>query len=448
MGGPIATHTFICEAGSCDYNVGVRAQNADGDFDDAFVSVTVTSPATYYTPEQTVCISTSNTFDGDTSCPAGAEQRSTALGINDFDGKRILYRRGEVFDHDVCIGYGQHNILLGSFGNDVDSRPELTKVMNVGVDSRCSDVQLTTAQATAMDHNWLSNVTITELRVPGVSMGISYNHVGLYDLDLNYFDKMSGGFIEMASETNRCRSTDLLDCEVQDYPNGLYLANLTVVGNDYQATPAPEGEPDRGGHGVIIAGYNCPMINWLAMIDTLYWNSLSNQFRLEGGQRLSFSHNEARGYTKGGKDRHTLTLRSCGYADIDVKEAIDTKVGVHTPGEGTIGAPWTRWAVFADNIHGEENATFPGFKLQIAPTSAEKTETIVDAIVERSTFIASVVDNSQDIAVNGSYITVRVNNNYSPDPQNCSDIGPAENPVHGNIDCQGVVPPEPNAPGS
>ena len=432
-GGPLATHTFICDSGTCGYTVGVTARNAIGDISEDFIAITVKSPEAAYAAADTICVSTSGRFTGDAPCPPGAIRQTTMPDISEFSGRRILFRKGEIFSSELCIGYDERNVLLGSFGDAADAKPELTGTIHVGVDATCRrPSDLTTAQARALGDKWAENITISDLRVPAVVMGMSYHNVGLHGLDMNYFSEPTGGFITMATSGDRCVRQSSLDCDAVPYPHGLYMSELTVVTSDADAVGGTGGSD-----GVTIAGYKCPMINWLGLIGSTFWNAYQHQFRLEGGQRLSISHNNMRGHTKGPTKKHTATLRSCGYTDIDIAERPR-----HDVSQGRPGAPWTRWAVFADNIHGSEDATNPSFKLHIAPTNAIANETIVDAIVERSTFVTGL-QSSIDLALNGYYLTARTNNVYTPERQDCKDIGPASNPVYGEIDCEGGVPPLP-----
>lgn len=432
-GGPLATHTFICNAGTCRYSVAVTARNGSGEVSEDSIEVTVESPEVAYAAADTICVSPSGSFTGDEPCPAGAIEQTFMPALSEFSQKRVLFRRGEVIPGELCIGYGDKNVLVASFGDTADAKPELTGTIHVGVDATCQrPSNVTTAQARAFGDRWSENITISDLRVPAVVMGMSYHNVGLHDLDMDYFSEPTGGFITMASSGDRCVGQSSLDCDAVPYPYGLYMSELTVVTSDADAVGGTGGSD-----GVTIAGYSCPLINWLGLIGSTFWNAYQHQFRLEGGQRLSLSHNNMRGHTKGPSKKHTATLRSCGYSDIDIAERPR-----HDVNQGRPGAPWTRWAVFADNIHGSEDATNPSFKLHIAPTNAIANETIVDAIVERSTFVTGL-QPSIDLALNGYYLTARTDNVYTPERQDCKDIGPASNPVHGEIDCEGGVPPLP-----
>lgn len=441
-GGPIATHTFECATGTCTYDIGVRVQNSAGIFDDAFVKVTVDHDDTAYSDADTICVSISGTWTGDKPCPASATKQITPPALGSSSGKRILFRRGEVFPDVVCLGYSENNIFLGSFGDNADAKPELSGGIKIGVqDTNCTRHEVNNTEALALGSRWIENITVTDIRTPGISMGMSYYNVALHNIDADYFDQASGGFIQFAQSTSRCNKSSSLDCVNVPYPYGLYMSQLAVVGSEFEAING-----DSHG-GVIMAGYNCPLINWITLIDSEVWSANQHQFRLEGSQRISISHNNMRGITLGSTGgKHILTLRSCGYGDIDIGTAIVAGTGRHASDPGDINSPWTRWAVLADNFHGSADHVGGSFKLQIAPTSATKTETIVDAVVERTTFVSSPMSISTDLSLNGYYLTARNNNSYSGDSKGCQDAGPTANPVYGNIDCDGVAVPQPLAP--
>ena len=431
-GGPIASHTFKCDTGICQYMVTVTVKNIYGDIDNDHVTVKVVSPDEYYLPSMTWCISTKGDYNG---CPDGAKQMAMLPANNDYSYKRILFKRGEYFDEKICMEYGAKFTWFGSYGSDELDKPELTNGAVIGYGRDCKHFDVSTDHAQKLGDKWLHQITLTDLRIHNVKIGASYDHVELNSLDMNYFDESSGGYIHMASGTTSCvLKPEYLDCAYMPYPNGLYLSELEVVTSDAQAMSGSE-------EVVVIAGYNCPMINWLAMVDTEYWNSYSNQFRLQGAQRVSIAHNNARGHTRGPASRHTLTMRTCGHTDVDIKKWIENRAGRHRTGAGEPGSPWTRWIVFADNTHGSSDATGTSWKMKIAPSNQRETNTVVDTIVENSLFISGD-RKTADVAINGFHVTVR-GNTESGDREHCVDMGPGNNPVYGFIDCDGDEPPLP-----
>ena len=434
IGGPMASHTFMCtssstkySSGTCTYTVKVRAQNANGDYDDDSVSVVVTAADTQFSGANTICVSTSSTWTGDTPCPSGATQTTTMPSIGSFENKRVMFRRGESWSDNLCIDYDEENVLIEPFGNDADSRPVVGQI-RVGRDGACNDLYLSTAQATAIGVGWAKNITITGLRSPGISMGMSYLHVGFHDMDLNYYSGgINDGFVEVSKEGDFCYRDSSLDCSATPYPNGLYFSKLELVGSEL-------GRTQGGTHGVIFVGYNCPMINNLALLDSEIWNSSTHNARIEGAQNVSVSHTFLKGL--GGTQGHMFTYRSCGATYFDIEDNIAAESGRHNVNQNSVGAPISRYSVWADNIVGDSTDDSTSFKLHIAPTNANVDENIVDVVVERHIYQVSSLDPSIDEAFNGSYITSRNNTHSDNNVQDCRDIGPGGNSNHGPIFCK------------
>ncbi len=432
QGGPMAAHTFICqpdhpqyESGVCEFAVAVSARNALGDTGTAQILITVDSPEHAFSEQDTICISTSGNYGGDMACPVNAERRTSMLAMGEFSGKRVLLRRGESFA-EICVNYSERNILIEPFGNTADGRPVIEGSMYLGVDN-CGDyLPENNAEIANYGQTWTTNVTVTGLRVPDVGYGMSYSQVGVHDLDMNYYDESSGGTFAIASNGDRCLNDVDLDCENIPLPVGAYISETEIVGSESGVLSV----------GVNIGGFNCPVINWIGFVGNTVWNANEHNFRIEGFWRGVWSHNVMRGHHHNSGRKHTITLRSCGFDNIDPAVAVMR----HNVPQNTAGAPYSRYAVVADNILGSADSTQASWKLQIAPSNASSVETIVDAIAERNTFIDSTISPSIDMALNGYYLTARVNQIYTPSGQNCIIVGPNLNPLWGENECSGAVP--------
>ncbi len=437
IGGPIATHTFVCNEPLCLYNVGVRAQNETGDYDDDYVQIKVFSPDVVYSLADTYCVSKSEVWTG---CPSYAHKINKLPVLGSYSGKRILLSRGEVFDGNVCIDYRESNVHIGAYGDPAKPVPELLNTVNVGVNGRCSNATLTTNEVQNIDNIGPHNVTISNLRAPEIVMGMTYDQVGFHNIDMNYKDKSYGGHIELASNTNMCTKQSKLDCAVIPYPTGLYFDNVTVIQSDAVATSS--------GGGVLISGYNCPMINWLGMIGSEFWNSNQHQLRLEGAQNFNFSHNNILGNTRGTKKQHPMTIRSCGPSNIDINQMVLDGSGRHKALQATEGAPWTRWGVIANNVIGSPTAENPTFKLHIAPTKYSSLESVVDVVINGNLFVESPDHTSIDLNLNGLHLTAWDNTETRGGRQFCKIGSQGANPNYGNMECDAIIPPIPEAPGT
>ncbi len=446
VGGPIATHTFICDSGQCSYDVGVRAQNILGSYDDAFVTVTVNSATQQFSNLDTICVSSSSTYTGDVPCPAGATQVTDTPAAGSYSGKRVLFRKGETFSTPICIQYSESNVLIESFGNNADAKPVMTSDVQVGVDSGCDDVIVTTAQAQALPDHWADRITINGLRIHGGIMGMSFRNVNWNDIDSDWLSESTGGFLVLTSNGEYCVNNAGLDCSEIQYPSGLYVSNSTWLGSTTQAVAGT----NTISAGVAFAGYNCPLINWLGILNTEFGSSTQHEMRLEGGQNISISHGKTPGRIGQSSPKHMLALRACGPADTLLGTAIAALSGRINAVEGDASVPRTKYGVIADQIAGDLASTNGSFKYQLAPSSANPgvNETVELFIVERDTFFHPATNESIDIAFNGRYLTARDNTYNTPNRQDCTDTGPAGNPVWLQSECNGTTPPVPLAPGT
>ena len=121
-GAPLAAHVFD-QPGS--YRVGVRARNASGHIDDAWVDVTVQDPDVVYAGENTVVISTGADFSG---APTGAQQIGGVTAWPDFESnKRYLLKRGDDFTAlGTLVIRDRSDFQLASFG--VGDKPIVSQV--------------------------------------------------------------------------------------------------------------------------------------------------------------------------------------------------------------------------------------------------------------------------------------------------------------------------------
>lgn len=323
---PMVTKTFLCESGTCVYNVGLRAQNAAGDHDDEFVAITVQSEAVAWGAANTVCVS--NTLDTgsdwtsfDKPCPAGAIKQSVTLDRDDYDGKLVLFKKGDVFSQNIGSDIEQSNFKLGVFGDDNEDRPEIDGNIWVGF-TRWSGPSnapsaanyggpneprpLTDAQ---LANGWPENVYVEGLKLGGFSFPMSYQHIGVHDIDMNRRAYRSGGRIDVAASATLCHGNPLVSCANVPFPKGGYISSVDIMGfavEDFQAT-----DPQyRGGPGVNIVQTACPMVNFLGITDTRVQRAREHNLRVAGWYRFNIMRTQFRGeHHLVGKQK--ITPRSC-----------------------------------------------------------------------------------------------------------------------------------------
>jgi len=311
---PMVTKTFLCETGTCVYNVGLRVQNRAGDYDDVFQSIVVNSESAQWSSANTICVSnslniTSNWTNFDKSCPVGAVKQSSLPGGEQYDGKLVLLHRGDVFTDLVEPGMGQRNFKIGYFGNYSEPRPELlTKieflryyVNGVPVHVNSSTNPLTDSDVSAL--GWHENITIEGLRVEGINFPISFQHIGIHDIDIDQRQSTStskfAGLILFHSAGAACRTRSSLSCSNIPISKGGYISKTNIVGSSYQHL------------AVNVYGGNCPMVNNLGFVDSSVMKTIEHNLRLMGWYRLSIMRSFFRGHHERGDIRQKITPRPC-----------------------------------------------------------------------------------------------------------------------------------------
>jgi hypothetical protein len=447
IGGPLAAHTFICDGDiACTYNVGLRAQNPQGEFSDVFSTVTVEPATVRYSAGNTVCVSGEANFEG---CPEGATELLSLPQSTDYSGHRVLLRNGETYDR-ICIDYSASNVLIEPYGDEVNGRPEVVGISSIGVDVTCNDRIPDNDDIGAIDgstgypEKWADQITLNGLRMTYVVYGMSYNHIGLHDLDMQYQNEVSGGAISLVSNTRACLSDGNLTCENIPYPVGAYVSNVDITQSDLEITA---GDAPLGVH---IGAFNCPIINWLTIIESSARNGIEHNFRSEGTWRSFLGHNRMEGHHRRDDPRQgvrqKITIRACGVEEIDPQQVVYR----HSIVEDQDG-PMTRYTLLADNILGSTDDFGFGARITMAPTTAASTEVISFGIAERNTFLEP---DDPDIATDdgrlGGYnLACRDNVEATPDVRNgCIDIGPDSVPLEWYTESavDDLVPPVPDAP--
>ncbi len=319
---PMVTKTFLCATGTCIYNVGMRAQNLAGEYGDAFIAITVKAESTQWSAADTVCVSnTLNTSadwtDFEKACPAGATKQTVMPDGDQYSDRLVLMKRGDVFSGRGLATYtDQSNFKIGVFGNVADGRPELDAPMVLGVsnfnegftDSNFANYH-NLSDAWVQQKGWPSNIYIEGLKLQQVMFPMSYQHVGLHDIDMDREAYSTGGNINVAGYTDFCyphrpanSNFENLDCALVPFPKGGYISSVDIVGNSSERGP-----------GLNMGQTECAMVNFLGITDTRVRRSYEHNIRIAGWYRFNMMRSSIRGQHNqpGASKNSKLTLRSC-----------------------------------------------------------------------------------------------------------------------------------------
>lgn len=320
VGGPMATRTLLCETGTCQHRVGLRVQNEHGDFDDTYTTITVNSESTQFALADTICVS--NTLDPniswdafDKDCPVGAVQQSNFPLPDDYEGKLVLAKRGDVFDRNVYPRMGQSNFKLGYFGDSVDARPEIGGTLGIGPAGIASPLDNPGAASTVVfddnivTYGWTKNVVVEGFRVGRVSYPLSYEHIGIHDMDLDQeFSLDPEGSLELVTNAQFCHRDIRLDCSNVPFPKGAYISDTKIIGSQVNANVEPN--PPLA---LNIVDVPCGMVVYTGIVGTSMGNAGEHNFRHMGWWKANISHSNILGNHKAG-GKSGLTIRPCGDA--------------------------------------------------------------------------------------------------------------------------------------
>lgn len=317
---PVVSKTFFCETGTCTYEVGMRAQNAVGDYDDDFVQITVKSESAQWSAADTVCVSntldlTSDWTSFDKPCPDGAARQTDLPAVDEYDGRLVLLHRGDSWYDDqnntgvaVVSRTDQSNFKVGYFGNNADPRPVVARV-DIGFTNFSGPAEAPTrghhnhiSDAIVARYGWPSNIVVEGLRTTTITFGMSFKHIGVHDMDLDwegYTNLNQAGGVGIGGGM-WCANSDELDCANVPFAKGSYISKVDTVGSDY---PGSLG-------GAFIGSVSCPMIDFLGIVDSRIRKSREMPTRIHGGWRMSIMRNFYRGqHHQDGKSK--IDIRGC-----------------------------------------------------------------------------------------------------------------------------------------
>lgn len=439
IGGPMVTKTFLCETGTATYKVGVRAQNAAGEFDDAFITITVEAESAAYSPADTVCIS--NSLDPnddwtafDKPCPPGAEKRTTMLNAKDYDGKLILLKKGDTFVQNVASFLGESNFKIGYFGDDDEPRPIIEGVLTIGTPnfqgpSNAPTFATMITRDTDLVGNiwWPENITVEGIKIGRIHLPMSYNHIGFHDVDMDWENNTnpSGfGTISIASSSVFCTDSDGLDCANVPFPKGCYLSRVKIVGSELAETNQV---------ALNINGVGMSMINYMGIVDSQMRRTGEHNIRVQGWWRLNImrSHIMGEHYSRG---KSKMTLRATLDNELfrgQWQTAPDLPADWQTDPEGRTRADaylyngtdqylhLSRYLVIQGNVIGSEfdGAHPAGGKVGTGAVGGDE-EMIQDILVTKNTFVHETNQSNHDMDLVGFW-TACIDNIFSTNSVAC-----------------------------
>jgi PKD domain len=354
-GGPIAGHVFDVPG---TYTVQLVATDASGNAAQARVSITVQDPDTVYSGAKTVCISLTTDFSG---CPNGAAQRSTLPSGTQWNGTRVLFRRGQDFTSlgSISIQDGNTGVQVGAFGTG--AKPI---VHSVGV----GDWRPSTA-------NFANDVTVMDLQTRGAMNGGIGQRFLFYRNDLsNPRDAQSGMYFgdEYFTYDDPYRSVPTSSFYIS---RELFYVENTLTGSFAANANA--------------YGLGAKMI-WLG---NDMGTSKMHNLRIVRTYKTLIAHNRLRGISSDGI-RHSLKIHGGGLTDYADSAAA--------------GRNWSsRYGVVVNNEFGS-SADNNQWTVAITPQNGLSAEGVQDFVIANNKFIRGT-RTATDLVLAGRRLTYRSN---------------------------------------
>jgi hypothetical protein len=426
---PLGAHTYLCDEGTCTFNAGLAVRNSVGDWATDWATITVRSQSVEYPDASTVCVSNTSVF---TDCPQGARQTTELPDYGAWENDtRYLISAQEVHSLEgKCIEFDTDNILISSYGTG--SYPTLSSRLNVGSDSSsCRDIT-PNDEAVANYSNpwWISNITITKLRVHDIQINSSFRNIGLHDLDMDWEDEASGGGIRTSS-VDFCTDAPSLTCSNVPLPYGVYISDVVSIGS---RTSPP---------GTNIGFWTTSGVSYIAFINSLAYVAAEHNFRAEGASRVIVSHSDFLGdHFAAGK--HKITVRPEGSLNADMLNQM------RVPSDDQSAVYDSRYVAILDNYLGTPASIGNGSAITLKPTNAGAPEVVRWGVVDNNTFDLSggLGDgpSTYDIRLAGYDLGCYTTNDEEA-PQGCADAGQEQIPAEGyNVRLFGEKPIAPRSP--
>ena len=404
---PLGMHTYACEEDICTFHPGVAVQNAKGDWVTAWTTLKVRSQQIAFPATRTVCVSASGRWGGEHPCPPDADQRSRLPAMTEWkNDTRYLLRRGEQFVTDrACIPYGSRGIVLDSFGDSADPKPELD-AFGIGRSRNCGRTETTDREIdTYQVPFWVEDITLTDLRVHSVALGMTFKNITLHDLDMDFEKQPSGGVVYTAS-TDRCSRDQGLSCGRVPLPYGLYITDSTIVGS---RTVPP-------GVNVGLVSAACPSFVGISGAEIRV--AEEHNVRLECSSRFLAIHSDINGEHIGQRGKKSaVTIRPEGTL------AQDMLLGRRRQARSRDDVHESRYTVLKDLYLGTPRSVNNSARLTIAPTKAADREVSRYGVVSGNVTDMGAGKPNADAHLAGAGLVCYDDNVWETD-KGCIDKGP------------------------
>ena len=365
IGAPLAAHVFDRPG---VYRVGVRAQDAQGRWSDAWQTITVTDPDNVFSGTNTVVISRGSDFTG---APAGAQRIANATSWPAFEsGKRYLLKAGDnfsslgqIFLRDVS------DFQIGSFGSG--AKPVVASVF------------ITMHENNAP--NPPQRGVVRDLQVLSIYQQMIFHHLLLYRNTLvgNGAGISNAGAIEWYP-INKRGTSSLTDWE---WCKGYFIVENQVDMNNVYTGPR---NPIQGG------------AKWFVALGNHSTDANEHTLRAFYSYKSVFGHNELTGMNSTG-GRHALKMHAKGVAQWNDR--------LFPSGTTSLNEPRSRYLRVHNNTLGNANS-LNAWTLQVAPQDDGRSGTVEgmqDVVVESNRFVLSPNSTLSDMQTLGSRITERGN---------------------------------------
>ena len=370
-GSPRGFHTFECTGETdpnwnpgierCVFNVGVRVQAPDGDFDDDFIEVSVQplqGVGAYYQTEAVWCVSAEADY---AACPHNDSARhlTNSPAAGGYANRLVLFARGSATDYaPVCVGADEQNVTVASYGSGAlpvveqirhSTRPGtcLTSYTDASLAAIASSHAPARDGAGNLSSGYGFNTRFTGLRVGSIVNGPSYHLTSFHDLDMDW--EASGAYngeIVVHTAAWNCKNSAALLCS--NVPYSAFSSYTSIVSKSNAANLAP----------VNIACFDgCGGTNFV-FADIEVNRSYEHNARFMGLWGAIFSNNWLRGNHvggNGGKERLTVrpieVLGGMGGTLHDLNKNPEVLDGVNNyRSEETTADYYNRHNVAVDNL--------------------------------------------------------------------------------------------------
>lgn len=261
-GSPRAAHTFHCFGDSdpnwdpvdqrCEFNVGVRVQALDNDYDDAFVQVNV-QPAVgvggYYADSDVICVSSTSDFSDCLALAPGASTQTDVPTIGNWDNTLAIIDNDGGSYSTICMGMQERNGAAIAYGPDLvagapqgsrpttglsilSSRPDScshiytdTSVNNAGMASRWPERD----GSGALIDGWGFGQKVVGVAVGRVRVGQTGNFIQYHNIAAGVPN--GSGEISMLSAAAFCRQSVNITCSNMPSASFIFLTDSTSDGD-------------------------------------------------------------------------------------------------------------------------------------------------------------------------------------------------------------------------